>query len=122
MYQLASDARLDKTALFVQTCTSMSATAENMKLVRSATSLVRNVLDGADIKPLRELLSRAEEWCGDVDDVLAAAGQNVIDEMNDLSRVGLHDVVRRVAQIERDVLAGAGRRDMDGALRAVYAG
>lgn len=121
MYQLASDARhLDKTALFVQTCTSMSPTSENLKLVRSASSLVRNVLDGGDIKPLRDLLSRAEEWCSDVDDVLAAAGQTVIDEMDSLARAGLHDVVRRVAQIERDVFAGF--RAADGALRPVYAG
>ncbi len=53
--------------------------------------------------------------------MLAAAGQTVIDEMDDLSRAGLHDVVRRVAQIERDVFAGA-RRDLDGNLRTVYAG
>jgi hypothetical protein len=30
--------------------------------------------------------------------------------------------MRRIAQIERDVFAGAGRRDMDGVLRSVYAG
>lgn len=122
MYQLASDAHhVDNTRLFIQSCTSMSMTPDNMNLVRSATSLVRNVLNGADIKPLRDLLARAEEWCADVDDVLATAGQTVIDEMADLSRVSLHDVVRRVAQIERDVLSV--RRDMGGAnLRPVYAG
>ena len=121
MYQLASDGRhADKTRLFIRTCTSMTPTAENMNLVRSATSLVRNVLNGSDIKPLRDLLTRAEEWCGDVDDVLAAAGQTVIDEMNDLSRVGLHDVVRRVAQIERDAFAV--RPEMGATLRPVLAG
>lgn len=100
----------------------MSPTAENMKLVRSAASLVRSVLDGADIKPLRDLLARAEDWCCDVDDVLAAAAQAVIDEAHGLSRTGLHDIVRRVAQIERDVFAGVVRRDTDGLLRPVYAG
>jgi hypothetical protein len=99
----------------------MAPTADNMNLVRSATSLVRSVLDGSDIKPLRDFLTRAQEWCCDVDDVLAAAGQTVIDEMSDLSRVGLHDVVRRVAQIERDAL-GLRRPDMGATLRAVYAG
>jgi hypothetical protein len=98
----------------------MSMTPDNMNLVRSATSLVRSVLDGADIKPLRDLLARAEEWCADVDDVLATAGQTVIDEMTDLSRVSLHDVVRRVAQIERDVLSV--RPGMGANLRTVYAG
>jgi hypothetical protein len=121
MYQLASDSLpLDRTQLFIESCTSMAPTADNMNLVRSATSLVRNVLNGADIKPLRDLLARAEEWCADVDDVLATAGQTVIDEMTDLSRVSLHDAVRRVAQIERDVFCV--RSDMGAKLRTVYAG
>ncbi|MDQ6942808.1 MAG: hypothetical protein M3169_09905 [Candidatus Eremiobacteraeota bacterium] len=93
-----------------------------MRLVRSATSLVRSVLDGADIAPLREFVHRAGQWCGDVDDVVAAAGQTVIDELETLSRISLHDVVRRVAQIERDALASVGRRDMEGNLRTAYAG
>jgi hypothetical protein len=120
MYQLAAtdSAPVDKTRLFIQTCTSMSPTNENMRLVRSATSLVRSVLGGADIAPLREFLRVTEQKCDDVDDVLAAAGQRVIDEMHDASRVSLHDVVRRVAQIERDALA---RRDIGGNLRTAYA-
>ena len=124
MYQLAAtdSAPLDKTRLFIQTCTSMSPTTENLRLVRSATSLVRSVLGGADIAPLREFLRVAEQKCDDVDDVLAAAGQTVIDELQDVSRISLHDVVRRVAQIERDVLASFARRDMGGNLRTAYAG
>jgi hypothetical protein len=122
MYQLATDGYpVDQTRLFIQSCTSMLPTAENMHLVRSAKKLVRSVLDGADIKPLRDLIHRAEAWCSDVDDVLAAAGQAVIDEMHDVSRTALHDAVRRVAQIERDVFAGISR-DMDGAVRTAYAG
>ncbi len=122
MYQLATDCRAaDKTRLFIQTCTAMVPSAENLHLVRSATSLVRSVLNGADIAPLREFVHRAEKKCGDVDDVLAAAGQTVIDELDTLSRVGLHDVVRRVAQIERDALASVARRDMEGKLRPAYA-
>lgn len=123
MYQLAADHRpLDKTRLFVQTCTSMLPTPDNMRLVRSATSLMRNVLHGADITPLREFVHRVERLSADIDDVLAAAGQTVIDEMENLSRVGLHDAVRRVAQIERDALASGARRDMEGTLRTAYAG
>ncbi len=124
MYQLAAnDGRaVDKTRLFIQTCTSMAPTTDNMRLVRSATSLVRNVLGGADIAPLREFLRRAEQKCSDVDDVLAAAGQTVIDELEAVSRINLHDVVRRVAQIERDALASVGRRDIEGTLRTAYAG
>ncbi len=122
MYQLANDGYpVDRTRLFIQSCTSMLPTAENMNLVRSATKLVRSVLDGADIKPLHDLIQRAEAWCSDVDDVLAAAGQAVLDEMGSVSRAALHDAVRRVAQIERDAFAGV-RRDMDGSLRTAYAG
>jgi len=122
MYQLAPTERAstDKTRLFIQTCTSMMPTPENIRLVRSATSLVRSVLDGADIAPLREFVYRAAQWCGDVDDVLAAAGQSVIDEVGVVSRVSLHDVARRVAQIERDAFA-SGRRGIGGNLHSAYA-
>jgi hypothetical protein len=123
MYQLATDCRPgDKTRLFIETCTSMTPTAENVRLVRSASSLVRNVFDGADIAPLRDFIHRAEQWCSDVDDVLAAAGQSVIEELGNVSRISLHDAVRRVAQIERDALAPGSRRDMEWNLRTVYAG
>jgi hypothetical protein len=122
MYQLAADCRpIDKTRLFIESCTSMLPTAENLRLVRSATSLVRTALDAADIKPLREFVHKVGQWCGDVDDIVAAAGQAVVDELEDAPRVRLHDVVRRVAQIERDAFAGL-RRDVDGNLRTAYAG
>ena len=122
MYELATECRpVSKTELFIQTCTSMTPSADTMRLVVSAISLVRSVLDGADIKPLREFVHRVGEWCSDIDDVIAAAGQSVIDEMEDLSRVRLHDVVRRVAQIERDAFAGLRRDVMTAALRPAYA-
>jgi hypothetical protein len=122
MYQLATDGRsVDQTRLFITTCTAMAPSAENMTLVRSAASLLRSVLAGADIKPLREFVRRTEEWCDDVDDVLAAAGEAVIDELQHLPRAGLHDAVRRVAQIERDAFAGV-RREPGTALRPAYAG
>lgn len=124
MYQLADQEcrSVDKTRLFIQTCTSMKPTADVMRLVGSATSLVRSVLDGADIGALREFVHRTAEWCSDVDDVVAAAGQTVIDELQDVSRHGLHDAIRRVAQIERDALAFGARRDMEGTVRTAYAG
>ena len=122
MYQLAPDNfPVDKTKLFIQSCTSMMPTAENLHLVRSATSLVRSALNGAGAKPLREFVQRTGQWCSDVDDVVAAAGQAVVDEMESLSRIDLHDVIRRVAQIERDALASGARRDMEGHVRTAYA-
>ncbi|HEX3469420.1 MAG TPA: hypothetical protein VHT05_15165 [Candidatus Elarobacter sp.] len=89
----------------------MTPSADTMCLVDSAISLVRSVLDGADITPLRDFVRKVGAWCSDIEDVLATAGQTVIDEMEDLSRVRLHDVIRRVAQIERDAFAGL-RRDV----------
>jgi hypothetical protein len=123
VYQLAADCRKpDKTELFIATCTSMAPTPENVHLVRSAATLMRGTLHGADIKPLRDFVRRIAGWCSDADDVLAAAGQAVLDELDHLSRAGLHDAVRRVAQIERDALAFGVRRDMEGNFRTAYAG
>src|SRR6202161_2168464 len=121
MYELAMECRpVDKTDLFIRTCTSMTPSADTMCLVDSAVSLVRSALQG-DIKPLREFVHRVGEWCSDIDDILAAAGQTVIDEMEDLSRVRLHDVVRRIAQIERDAFAGLRREFAEAAIRPAYA-
>jgi hypothetical protein len=111
---------VDKTDLFIRTCTSMTPSADTMCLVDSAVSLVRCALQG-DIKPLREFVHRVGEWCGDIEDVLAAAGQTVIDEMEDLSRVRLHDVVRRIAQIERDAFVGLRRDFTEAAIRPAFA-
>ncbi len=120
MYQLATDCgTVTKTELFIKTCTSLTPSADTMCLVDSATALVRSALTG-DLKPLREFVYRVGSWCSDIDDVLAAAGQAVIDEMGNVSRVRLHEIVRRVAQIERDVFAGL-RRDMEGHVRPAYA-
>src|SRR6202161_4382150 len=99
MYELATECHpISKTDLFIRTCPSMTPSADTMCRVDSAVSLVRSALQG-DIKPLREFVHRVGEWCSDIEDVLAAAGQTVINEMEDLSRVRLHDVIRRVAQI-----------------------
>jgi len=119
MYQLATDTRpVDKTRLFVETCTSMVPSSDNMNIVRSLTKLMRTALNSADLKPLCDFAAKISEWCDDVDDVFAAAGQTVLDELDDLPHGKFHDVIRRVAQIERDVMASM-RRD---SLRTVYAG
>ena len=121
MYQLATDCgTVTKTELFIKTCTSLTPSADTMCLVDSAVSLVRSALQG-DIKPLREFVHRVGEWCSDIEDVLAAAGQTVIDEMEDLSRVRLHDVVRRIAQIERDAFAGLRYDFTEAAVRPAFA-
>jgi hypothetical protein len=124
VYQLAADCRkADMTRLFIETCTSMAPTPENLHLVHSAAALMRGPLrDGADMNPLRDFVRRIAMWGGDAHDVLAAAGQSLLDEMHDLPRAGLHDAIRRIAQIERDAVAWGARRDMEGNLRTAYAG
>jgi len=123
VYQLAADCRkVDKTRLFIETCTSMAPTPDNVHLVHSAVTLMRGtLLEGADVKPLRDFVRRIARWSSDAHDVLAAAGQALLDEMDDLPRAGLHDAIRRVAQIERDALASGARRDIEGNLRTAYA-
>ena len=99
----------------------MPTTAANLGLVQSAMNLVRAALETSDMKPLRDFVARAQEWSADVDDVFAAAGQAVVDGFGDVPRAQLHDVIRRVAAIERDVLAPAYRDGRD-TFRTVYAG
>ena len=96
----------------------MIPTGDTLNLVRSATHLMRDALRSTDLKPLHDFVARAGESCDDLDDVVAAAGQAVVDELDTVSHTTLHDVIRRVAQIERDVLASL-RRDT---FRTVYAG
>ena len=120
MYQLATDSLgIDRTRLFIETCTSMSPSQDNLNLVRNATKLMRAALNSADLKPLRDFAAKAQSFCDEIDDVLAAAGQAVVDEFDTLPHTKLHDVIRRVAQIERDVLTPTRHRDT---LRTVYAG
>ncbi len=122
MYQLAVDyGKVDKTRLFIESCTSMVPTTKNMHLVRSAAALVRGALDGGDINLLRDFVRRITGWRSDAHDILAAASQAVLDEMDHLPRIGLHDAVRRVAQIERDALAFGATRDVEGNVRTAYA-
>lgn len=121
MYQLKSDGYVDKTRLFIESSTAMPASPENLSLVRSATTLVRRVLNGADIAPLRQFVRDAGSSCADISDVIAAAGQTVVDEMEHLPRTNFYDVIRRVAQIERDAFIGL-RRTMEGPVRVAFAG
>ncbi len=59
---------------------------------------------------MRTFVRRTDKATADVDDVIAAAGQAVIDDI-DLARDGdLAGLVRRVADIEREALAALIRR------------
>lgn len=104
MYQRAEWHERDSVVLFVESCTSMAPTKENLSLIRSTASCMRTALEANDINPLRELIAKAKEWCDDLSDVLAAAGHYLIETLGDLPVSALHRAVERVAEIERTVL------------------
>jgi hypothetical protein len=106
MYQRAEWHARDSVVLFVESCTSMAPTKENLSLIKSTASCMRTALEANDIKPLRELIAKAKEWCGDLSDVLAAASHYLIETLGDLPVPALHRAVERVAEIERAVLSG----------------
>jgi hypothetical protein len=105
MYLHEHSRSVDKTRLFIETCTSMAPTPANLRRVAEATAVVRAAVDSGDTFALRRLLHRADVRRAGAADVLAAAGEAVIEEMGAISRVNLHDLVRCIAQIERDVMA-----------------
>lgn len=121
MYQLAPEARSsDRTRLFIESCTSMAPTTDNLGLVGTLARIMRDALASSDTRELRDYVAMAASTDGDIDDALAAAGQAVVDEHDELPFQKLHDLIRRVAQIEREALNPA-RRTRD-TFRTVYAG
>jgi hypothetical protein len=104
MYQRAETLKRDSVVLFVESCTSMAPTSENVSLITSTASLMRVALERNDITPLRDLVAKAKEWCENISDVLAAAGQYLIETLGELPLGSLHHVIERVAEIERAVL------------------
>jgi hypothetical protein len=104
MYQLAESPNGDSVVLFVESCTSMAPTTENLTLIKSTASLMRVALERDDINPLRDLIAKANEWCHDISDVLAAASHYLVETLGQLPIASLHSIIERVAEIERAVL------------------
>ena len=105
MYQLVEAPAVDNVSLFLQTCTSMPATPENVRCVRAASAVVRSAVETGNLAPLRRLLRQTDVRRAGAADVLAAAGDALIDEIGPSSRLALHDLVRRIADVERAVTA-----------------
>ncbi len=105
MYQLVEAPAVDNVSLFLQTCTSMPATPENVRCVRNAAAVVRSAVESGDVAPLRRLLRQSSVRRAGAADVLAAAGDALIDEIGPSSRYALHDLVRRIADVERAAIA-----------------
>ncbi len=108
MYQLASDFPFVESAdpgrVFLESCSVTPATAGNLSLVHSAASMMRLALENDNLKPLSDFVGNALQLGHNLSDVLAAAGQLVIDSLGDVPVSLLEKWTRRIAKLQRDVL------------------
>jgi hypothetical protein len=107
MYQLAEDASVSEMAetsyAFLESCSVTPATDANLKLVRSAASMMRLALESENVKPLSDFVGSALGLGHDLADVLAAAGQLVIDSLGDVPVSLLEKWIHRIAKLQREV-------------------
>jgi hypothetical protein len=106
MYQLAADRASvpsDNAGLFLESCSVTAATDANVSLVRFAASYMRVALESDNLKPLSDFVGSALGLGYDLADVLAAAGQLVIDSLGDIPVSLLEKWMRRIAKLQRDV-------------------
>ncbi len=107
MYQLAAEcgsARSDNASVFLESCSATPATDGNLSLVHSAASYMRLALECDNVKPLADFVGNALQLGHNLSDVLAAAGQLVIDSLGDVPVSLLEKWMRRIANLQRDVL------------------
>jgi len=106
MYQLAAD-RADRPSdngvLFLESCSATLATDANVSLVHSAASMMRLALESDNVRPLSDFVSSSLGLGHELADVLAAAGQLVIDSLGDVPVSQLEKWMRRIAKLQRDV-------------------
>lgn len=107
MYQLANDIAVvgmaDPARLFLESCSATEATDRTVSLVHSAASMMRLALESDNLKPLSDFVSSSLGLGHDLADVLAAAGQLVIDSLGDVSVSLIEKTMRRIAKLQRDV-------------------
>lgn len=106
MYQLAADRAsrpLDDAVVFLDSCSATLATEANVSLVHSAASYMRVALESDNLKPLSDFVGSSLGLGYQLADVLAAAGQLVIDSLGDIPVSLLEKVMRRIAKLQRDV-------------------
>jgi hypothetical protein len=107
MYQLATDSAIiaagDPGRLFLESCSTTSATTSNVSLVHSAASYMRVALESDNLKPLSDFVGSSLGLGYELADVLAAAGQLVIDSLGDIPVSLLEKWMRRIAKLQRDV-------------------
>jgi hypothetical protein len=106
MYQLAAgraSERSDNAWLFLESCSATPTTDANLALVRSTAAMMRLALENDNLKPLSDFVAGSLGLGSDLADVLAAAGQLVIDGLGDVPVMLLELWMRRIAKLQRDV-------------------
>jgi len=108
MYQLANDfapvGAVDDGRLFLESCSATPVTESTLSLVHSAASMMRTALESDNSKPLSDFVGSVLKLGYEISDVLAAAGQLVIDSLGDVPVSMLEKWMRRIAKLQRDVL------------------
>jgi hypothetical protein len=94
----------DSGRLFLDSCSATPATDRTTSLVHSAASYMRLALENDNVKPLSDFVGNALQLGHDLSDVLAAAGQLVIDSLGDVPLSLLEKWIHRIANLQRDVL------------------
>ncbi len=90
--------------MFLESCSATPATETNLSLVHSAASFMRLALESDNVKPLSDFVGSALQLGHNLSDVLAAAGQLVIDSLGDVPLSLLEKWIHRIARLQRDVL------------------
>lgn len=106
MYQLSADRALrrsDSAATFLASCSATPPSDANVSLVHSAASYMRVALESDNLKPLSDFVGSSLGLGYELADVLAAAGQLVIDSLGDIPVSLLEKWMRRIAKLQRDV-------------------
>jgi hypothetical protein len=106
MYQLAADRasrHSDSAALFLESCSATPASDDNVSLVRAAASYMRLALESDNLEPLNAFVGSFLGLGHALADVLAAAGQLVIESLGDIPLSLLEKWMRRIANLQRDV-------------------
>ncbi len=94
----------DNAATFLESCSVTPATDANVSLVHSAASYMRVALESDNLKPLSDFVGSTLGLGYELADVLAAAGQLVIDSLGDIPVSLLEKWMRRIAKLQRHVL------------------
>ena len=100
----SDSAEHDTAADYLRSCSVTPATAVNVSLVRVAASLMRVAIDSDDLSALRDLVTVVRERDIEIDDILAAARQVVIDSFSTASATFMRSIWKRLLALCSELL------------------